>query len=158
MNITSDLNIGTAIANFIVIGLPIGYFVRKWINSRETTEKILFDKHEKETEKREKNEKEIRKELEETTEKIARNLEERHKETTILLLEKISDNKEYYTETYKDLKISIDSVARTQEKLTNYQKEANGKVAQIKFDLGILKQEHEDRKGKHERISDVCVC
>ena len=74
----------------------------------------------------------IRKELADTTAKTSAEIKER----------------------IDDLKERIVKVSEKQETLTEYQRAANGKVAQITLELGLFQQKCKDRVSMHQRATD----
>jgi hypothetical protein len=74
----------------------------------------------------------IRKELADTTAKTSAEIKER----------------------IDDLKERIVKVSEKQESLTEYQRVANGKVAQISLELGLFQQKCKDRISMHQRTTD----
>jgi hypothetical protein len=74
----------------------------------------------------------IRKELADTTAKTSAEIKER----------------------IDDLKERIVKVSEKQESLTEYQRVANGKVAQISLELGLFQQKCKDRINMHQRTTD----
>ena len=81
---------------------------------------------------REKSETLIREELAETTARTSLEIKER----------------------IDDLKERIVKVSEKQESLTEYQRVANGKVAQISLELGLFQQKCKDRINMHQRTTD----
>jgi uncharacterized protein (DUF2235 family) len=79
----------------------------------------------------------IRKEMADSTEKLAKELAEK------------------YNGYFLDLKERIEKVSDKQDELTRYQREANGKVAQVTSDVAVLAQRCNDRVNMHQRSSDM---
>jgi len=79
----------------------------------------------------------IRKEMADSTEKLAKELAEK------------------YNGYFLDLKERIEKVSDKQDELTRYQREANGKVAQVTSDVAVLAQRCNDRVNMHRRSSDM---
>jgi hypothetical protein len=138
MAFNADINVGNVIANLIMLGGPVWYFGSKYLKKREETEKILFEKHEKEIEKREANEKEVRRELVETAANVARQLEERHNAATTQIMGKIADNRQFYSDSYGQIKNSIDALA-------NHVAIANGRTATLESTVKAVVARCEER-------------
>ena len=85
----------------LAIGL---YFIRKWMNARESAEV------------------EIRKDIAERTTTVATDLAAKHEDSVKVITDKIQSNRDYYTQTYGDIKCSID-------KLSDHVAITNGRIA-----------------------------
>jgi hypothetical protein len=74
----------------LAVGL---YFIKKWMNARENAEV------------------DIRKDIAEKTTTVATDLASRHDRSVSDIKDKIQSNRDFYTQTYGDIKCSIDKLA-----------------------------------------------
>jgi len=106
------------------VGVAI-YLIKKWMNARESTEEAIKA----------------------DAKQTAKDLAERHDKACNEIKEHIRDNRNFYERTYNDLKKDISEVFQLQ-------RIANGRVGKVEKGLALLKQSHEDRTGKMERVTD----
>lgn len=123
--------VGNMVWNAGLVGIA-GYFVKKWMATRELRET------------------EIRTEALEATAKIATDLAVRHERSCEDIKNEIGSNRTFYERTYKDLKQDIKEIA-------GLQRVANGRVGKVEIGLAVLSQKHEDRMNMKQRVSDHCV-
>ena len=101
----------------LAIGL---YFIRKWMNARESAEL------------------EIRKDIAERTTTVATDLAAKHEDSVKVITDKIQSNRDYYTQTYGDIKCSID-------KLSDHVAVTNGRLSKTEGAIGSIKDVCEER-------------
>jgi hypothetical protein len=142
MAITGDVNLGTILANLVVIGGPIWYFGNRWVKARETVEDNLWKKHDKEIEKREQEGKDIRKELATETAKIACDLEQKHTLSASAIIDKITSNKEIYTQSYQEISSQIKEMDK---RLVDRMDVANGRTGKLEIAVGKVSTTCEER-------------
>jgi len=110
----------------LAIGL---YFIRKWMNARED------------------NEKEIRKDIAERTTTVATDLAAKHEDSVKVITDKIQSNRDYYTQTYGDIKCSID-------KLSDHVEATNGRVKETEMAVRDVKTRCDERSKAFYRAED----
>jgi hypothetical protein len=138
-NVVYDISLLSVFINggtIVVTGGIATFMIKKWMNARENTED------------------QIKKDAIIAAEK----LEKAQKETANSIMGKIGDNKKFYSQTYTELKLlflDIKEELKADIKETiELQRQTNGKVLKLDKELAVLKQAHEDRTGKHERVTD----
>lgn len=114
------------------------YLMKKWMNTREATEEAI----------------------KEDAKETARNLADRHDKACDEIKQRIGDNRNFYERTYSDLKNTYETVyldlKRDIGSVFEQQRIANGRTGKLERDLAVLRQSHEDRTGKTERVTDKC--
>ena len=106
----TELNLPNVLVNggVVVSSLTFaGWMFKRWMNSRE------------------KNEADIRCELVSATAQIAHDLADKHEKSVAEIKDKIQSNREFYTESYGDIKKSID-------KLAEHVATTNGSIGKLK--------------------------
>ena len=110
----------------LAIGL---YFIKKWMNAREDAEAN------------------IRKEIAQETTTVATNLASRHEQSVTEITDKIQSNRDYYTQTYGDIKCSID-------KLSDHVEATNGRVKETEMAVRDVKTRCDERSKAFYRAED----
>jgi hypothetical protein len=126
------INSGVTIS---AVGVAI-YLIKKWMNAREATEEAI----------------------KEDAKRTAKELADKHDKACDEIKRSIGENRNFYERTYYDLKNTYEKLYLDLKKdiseVFELQRIANGRVGKVEQGLAVLKQSHEDRIGKMERVTD----
>jgi len=123
----------TALGGLITLLLSIiSYFVRKWMKGREDYEEKRDRKEEINEAKRDKKDSDIRAELVTTTTSIATSLAEKHDKSVQEIKEKIQGNRDFYMQTYQEIKANYQDVKNSIDALSIHVATTNGSIIELK--------------------------